>query len=125
MVEMVAWSVTHCHPPEGVFFARVAETALRCRCRQVRRHGQRLAVRDWGGVAKLRDSIYSVLDDDNFDLVHEADGEETKSLEGATASSMKALDLEARDETGMARLHHAVCERNSSLVKSLVDHGVN
>ncbi|KAF1736953.1 hypothetical protein CRV24_002566 [Beauveria bassiana] len=59
------------------------------------------------GVAKLRDSMYSVLDDEAFDFVHEPDDEVMNHSEEVIASSVKALDLEDRDETGMTPLHRA------------------
>ncbi|KAJ3498368.1 hypothetical protein NLG97_g1175 [Lecanicillium saksenae] len=77
------------------------------------------------GAARLRDSMYSVLDDEDFDFVQETDEGETKSSEGAIASSVKALGLEDRDEAGMTSLHHAVCEKNLPLIKLLLDRGIN
>ncbi|KAM0667768.1 hypothetical protein ACQRIU_003633 [Beauveria bassiana] len=59
------------------------------------------------GVAKLRDSMYSVLDDEAFDFVHEPDDEVMNHSEEVIASSVKALNLEDRDETGMTPLHRA------------------
>ncbi|KAM3465741.1 hypothetical protein NHJ6243_001413 [Beauveria neobassiana] len=52
-------------------------------------------------VSKLLNSMYTVLDDEAFDLVHQEDDETTMFFKEDTASSEEAIDLEDRDETEM------------------------
>ncbi len=77
------------------------------------------------GPARLRASMYSVLDDEALDVAHEADDEVAKASEEGITSSVKALDLEDSDETGMAPLHRAVSDINIPLAKSLIDRGAD
>ncbi|KAM0742909.1 hypothetical protein ACQRIT_003086 [Beauveria bassiana] len=50
------------------------------------------------GVSKLQNSMYTVLDDEAFDLVHEEDDESTMFSKEDTASSEEALHLEDKDD---------------------------
>ena len=78
------------------------------------------------GFAKLRGSMYSVLDDEVLDFRDEAEAEAGVSeiLEEGTSSTDRP-DLEDKDEAGMTKLHRAVRDKNLPLVDSLIKQGAN
>ncbi|OKL59121.1 hypothetical protein UA08_05963 [Talaromyces atroroseus] len=75
--------------------------------------------------AKLRGSMYSVLDDEALDFLDETENGVSKILEESISSSVYRLDLEDRDAAGMTRLHRAVWDNNLYLVQSLIGQGAN
>jgi ankyrin repeat protein len=79
------------------------------------------------GLAKLRGSMYSVLDDEALDFLDEAEAKHDvpNILEEGISSSVHRLDLEDKDEAGMTMLHHAVRDNNSHLAWSLIEQGAN
>lgn len=64
------------------------------------------------GVAKLPESMYSVLTDENLDFLDEARDGVPNMLEEGNASSIDRLDLEKRDEAGMTSLRTEMSYRN-------------
>lgn len=79
------------------------------------------------GFAKLRGSMYSVLDDDEaLDFQDEAeDGSIPNILEEGISSSVDRLDLEDKDAAGMTKLHHAVRDNDLAFAQSLINQGAN
>lgn len=77
------------------------------------------------GFAKLRGSMYSVLDDEALDFRDEAGDSILNNREEDISPSVERLDLEDKDAAGATQLHRAVRERNLLLVRSLVDQGAN
>ena len=77
------------------------------------------------GFAKLRGSMYSVLDDEALDFQDEVEDSISNHREEDISPSVERLDLEDKDATGMTKLHHAVQVRNLLLVRSLIDQGEN
>lgn len=77
------------------------------------------------GFAKLRGSMYSVLDDDALDLQDEAELSISNYHEEDKNPSVERLDLEDRDATGMTKFHKAVQANDLVLVRSLIDQGEN
>lgn len=85
-----------------------------------------LSLNDEGpGFAKLRASMYSILDDAVLDF-EDTDGNViSNSHEEDNSSSVERLDLNDKDAYGMTQLHHAVQISNLALVRSLIDQGEN
>lgn len=81
------------------------------------------------GVAKLRGSMYSLIDDEDLDFQDEEDVELVDVNRQNTlqdiAFSVENLDLEDKDAAGMTKLHHAVLDGDLLLVTSLVERGAN
>lgn len=77
------------------------------------------------GFAKLRGSMYSVLDDDALDFPNEAEDGVSNIVEDGIGSSIDKLDLEDKDNTGMTKLHHAATHHSFPLVQSLINQGAN
>ncbi|KAL6818997.1 ankyrin [Trichoderma camerunense] len=83
---------------------------------------------DGQGVANVRRSMYSLLDDEDLDFQH--DNSEVADVTGDpreedVRASVSGLDLEDKDESGMTKLHHAVQASNSGLVESLISEGAD
>ncbi|MCJ1268484.1 hypothetical protein MMC22_008372 [Lobaria immixta] len=78
-----------------------------------------------GGFAKLRGSMYSVLDDESLGFPDEAEDGVSNIFEEGISSAVDRLDLEDKDASGMTKLHHAVRDNNLSLTQSLIDQGAN
>ena len=76
------------------------------------------------GFAKLRGSMYSVLDDEVLDFPNEAEAGLSEILEEGISSTDRP-DLEDKDEAGMTKLHRAVRDRNLPLAESLIKQGAN
>lgn len=83
---------------------------------------------DGPGFAKLRASMYSILDDESLDLQND-DTEDMKDIsdhvEEQISASVTILDLEDKDDAGMTKLHHAVQAGNMELIRSLIHRGAN
>jgi ankyrin repeat protein len=77
------------------------------------------------GVPNLRGSMYSVLDDEALDFPDETEDGTFNILEEGITSSIDKLDLEDKDDAGMAVLHRAVRDNNLSLAQSLIQQGAN
>ena len=79
------------------------------------------------GFAKLRGSMYSVLDDEALDFPYGAEDGVSNALEveEGISSSVGRLDLEDKDAAGMTKLHRAVRDNNLPLARSLIDQGAN
>ncbi|KAK4078260.1 uncharacterized protein Triagg1_3276 [Trichoderma aggressivum f. europaeum] len=83
---------------------------------------------DGNGVGHIRGSMYGLLEDEEIDLGY--DNSEAADVTGDRreadiSASVKGLDLEDKDESGMTKLHHAVQANDAGLVKSLIDEGAN
>ncbi|KAH0522744.1 hypothetical protein TsFJ059_006542 [Trichoderma semiorbis] len=83
---------------------------------------------DGQGVANVRRSMYSLLDDEDLDFQH--DNSEVADVTGDpreedVRASVSGLDLEDKDEEGMTKLHRAVQAGDRDLVESLIDEGAN
>jgi ankyrin repeat protein len=83
---------------------------------------------DGPGFVKLRASMYSILDDESLDF--QDDGTEAANgildhREEDISASVKILDLEDKDGSGMTELHHAAWAGNLGLAQSLIDRGAN
>ena len=76
------------------------------------------------GFAKLRGSMYSVLDDEVLDFRDEAEARVSEILKEGTNSTDRQ-DLEDTDEAGMTKLQRAVQDKNLPLAKSLIEQGAN
>jgi ankyrin repeat protein len=80
------------------------------------------------GLAMLRGSMYSVLDEDE-DLVFQDDDDDAEAanvdldLAEGLNPSVTRLDLEDKNEAGMTKLHHAVQSGDLQLVESLMQGG--
>ncbi|KAJ5710458.1 ankyrin repeat domain-containing protein 52 [Penicillium malachiteum] len=79
--------------------------------------------------ATLRPSMYSVMDDDE-PLTYTDDNiaAEDRALgrgEEEISASVRILDLEDKDHSGMTQLHHAVQAGNLALAESLIHQGAN
>lgn len=84
--------------------------------------------KDGEGVANVRRSMYSLLDDEDLDFQH--DNSEVADVTGdpreeEIRQSVSGLDLEDKDEEGMTRLHRAVQAGAGDLVESLINEGAN
>lgn len=77
------------------------------------------------GFAKLRGSMYSILDDEALDFLDEAGNGISNTLEEGISSSVERLDLEDKDTAGMTKLHRAVRDNSLPLVQSLIEQGAN
>ena len=77
------------------------------------------------GPARRRESMYSILDDEDLDFNEEADDGVRNVAEDAISISVHKLDLEDRDAAGMTLLHRAVQKNDLTLVKSLMKQGAN
>lgn len=77
------------------------------------------------GFAKLRGSMYSVLDDEALHFLDEAEDGFSNIVEEGISSSVNRLDLEDKDEDGMTKLHRAVRDNDLPLAQSLIEHGAN
>jgi ankyrin repeat protein len=77
------------------------------------------------GVAKLRGSMYSLLDDEALDFLDKAEDGVSNMLEEGISSSVNRLDLEDKDAAGMTKLHRAVRDNNLPLAQSLIEQGAN
>ena len=77
------------------------------------------------GFAKLRGSMYSVLDDESLNFPDEVGDNVSNTLEDGINDSVDRLDLEDKDATGMTKLHHAVLDNDLSLAKSIIEQGAN
>lgn len=75
--------------------------------------------------AKLRGSMYSVLDDENLDFQDEVEANIVTRDEDGVTSSVGRLDLEDKDEHGRSKLHHAILEGNRINVQSYIDQGAD
>lgn len=80
------------------------------------------------GVANVRRSMYSLLDDEDLDFQH--DTSEVADVIGDPREedirqSVSGLDLEDKDEEGMTKLHRAVQAGDRDLVESLIKEGAN
>ena len=80
---------------------------------------------DGFGFAKLRGSMYSVLDDEALDFQDEAEDSVLNNRKEDISPSVERLDLEDKDATGMSKLHRAVRAHNLLLVRSLIGQGAN
>ena len=80
---------------------------------------------DGSGLAKLRGSMYSVLDDEALDFQDMDRNNITEYHDKDISPSVEKLDLEDRDSDGMTKLHHALHARDLLLTQSLIDQGVN
>ncbi|KEF59780.1 uncharacterized protein A1O9_04628 [Exophiala aquamarina CBS 119918] len=80
---------------------------------------------DGPGFAKLRGSMYSVLDDEALDFQDEAGDVISNNHEEDISPSVERLDLDGKDANGITNLHQAVRARNLALVRSLIDQGEN
>ncbi|KAK0766434.1 hypothetical protein N5P37_000158 [Trichoderma harzianum] len=83
---------------------------------------------DGQGVANVRRSMYSLLDDEDLDF--QQDSSEVADVTGDPReedirASVSGLDLEDRDEEGMTKLHRAVQAGDGDLVESLINEGAN
>ncbi|KAK4553669.1 hypothetical protein LTR86_009167 [Recurvomyces mirabilis] len=77
------------------------------------------------GPARRRESMYSILDDEELDYNTEAGDGVPNVAEDAISLSVNKLNLEDRDAAGLTLLHRAVQDNNLTLVKSLVEQGAN
>ena len=77
------------------------------------------------GFAKLRGSMYSVLDDESLNFPDEVGDSVSNTLEDGINSSVDRLDLEDKDAAGMTKLHHAVLDNDVSLAKSIIEQGAS
>ncbi|OBT76495.1 hypothetical protein VF21_03944 [Pseudogymnoascus sp. 05NY08] len=78
-----------------------------------------------GGFAKLRGSMYSVLEDEALDCANEAEDSVLNMLEEGISSSVARLDLEDKDAEGLTTLHRAVRDGNLPFTQSLIEQGAN
>ncbi|KAF3070177.1 Ankyrin-2 [Trichoderma lentiforme] len=83
---------------------------------------------DGQGVANVRRSMYSLLDDEDLDF--QQDNSEVADVTGDPReedirASVSELDLEDKDEAGMTKLHRAVQAGDRNLVESLINEGAN
>ncbi|KKP07511.1 hypothetical protein THAR02_00432 [Trichoderma harzianum] len=83
---------------------------------------------DGQGVANVRRSMYSLLDDEDLDFQH--DNSEVADITGDPReedirASVSVLDLEDKDAEGMTKLHRAVQAGDRDLVESLIKEGAN
>ncbi|KAL5093271.1 hypothetical protein Trisim1_011074 [Trichoderma cf. simile WF8] len=83
---------------------------------------------DGQGVANVRRSMYSLLDDEDLDFQHDT-SEVTDVIgdprEEDIRQSVSGLDLEDKDEEGMTKLHRAAQAGDRDLVESLINEGAN
>lgn len=80
------------------------------------------------GKRGLRNSMYSILDDQSLNLQDFPDGSEESAsnmLENAIMPSVGRLELEDRDSSGNTKLHRAVRDNNLILAQSLLEKGAN
>ena len=77
------------------------------------------------GFAKLRGSMYSVLDDESLHFPDEVADSVSNTLEDGINSSVNRLDLEDKDAAGMTKLHHAVLDNDLSLAESIIEQGAS
>ncbi|OTA01334.1 hypothetical protein A9Z42_0016570 [Trichoderma parareesei] len=83
---------------------------------------------DGPGLANLRGSMYSILDDGDLDF--QDDEEEPadstwEQREEDISASVTNLNLEDKDDSGMTKLHRAVQAGDQRLVEVLISEGVN
>ncbi|KAM0463713.1 hypothetical protein ACHAO4_000435 [Trichoderma viride] len=82
---------------------------------------------DGPGLVHRRESMYSMLDDDNINFRDDPEARDdtwdhhTEDIN----TSVTVLDLEDKDDAGMTKLHHAVQADDLRLVESLISEGVN
>ena len=77
------------------------------------------------GFAKLRGSMYSILDDEALDFQDENEDSISNHREEDISPSVERLDFEGKDASGMTKLHHAVQDCNLHLIRSLINQGEN
>ncbi|KAI9926349.1 hypothetical protein MW887_004113 [Aspergillus wentii] len=77
------------------------------------------------GFAKLRASMYSVLDCESLDFLDEPEDGVSNILEEGIIPSVDRLNLEEKDAAGMTKLHRAVRDNNFLLAQSLIEQGAN
>jgi ankyrin repeat protein len=75
------------------------------------------------GVAHVRGSMYSVLDDENLDPENEAQEEMMDHNADTITPSVERLDLEDRDPNHQWKFHEAARTGNISAIRSLMVHG--
>lgn len=83
---------------------------------------------DGQGVANVRRSMYSLLDDEDLDFQHDTSEVADVTVdprEEDIRASVSGLDLEDKDEEGMTKLHRAVQAGDRDLVESLIKEGAN
>lgn len=80
-----------------------------------------------GGVghAKFRDSMYSVLDDEDLNFQDEAESNVSIIREEDISPAVENLELEDKDATGLPKLHRTVWDHNLQEVKSFLGQGTN
>jgi ankyrin repeat protein len=80
-----------------------------------------------GAVGVARQSMYSVLDDDDLDFEDDDNGntdDNPERHEEEISARVTEIDLEDKDGLGMTKLHHAVRAGDLELVKSVIQSGV-
>lgn len=77
------------------------------------------------GFAKLRGSMYSVLDDESLNFSGEAEDDVSKTHAETIDSTVDKLDLEDKDAAGLTKLHRAVFDNDLPLARSLVEQGAS
>ncbi|KAJ4302950.1 hypothetical protein N0V90_001841 [Kalmusia sp. IMI 367209] len=80
---------------------------------------------DGFGYAKLRGSMYSVLDDEALDSQTEAEDSHLNNRKVDISTSVERLDLEDKDASGVPKLHRAVQFGNLLEAQSLIRQGTN
>ena len=77
------------------------------------------------GFAKLRGSMYSILDDEAPYFLYEDEASALNILEEGSSFPVDKLDLEDKDAAGTTKFHRAVQDNDFVLAQSLIDQGAN
>ncbi|RSM02765.1 hypothetical protein CDV31_010804 [Fusarium ambrosium] len=81
-----------------------------------------------GVVGVARQSMYSILDDEDLDFQDDDTGDaddNPERHEEEISARVTELDLEDKDELGMTKLHHAVRAGDLDLVESVIQSGAS